>query len=352
MGKFHLFTRISRPFNRLYAKQTTEIDRQRLSLLLFCYFPIIVLFIPANMANLTEPRAPFFNYTHSACLIASITAVACFLKEKISIAGCMVAHTNIAQAVLTIEMLYCAFNNNDYNSMLIMANTVILALNTMGAMAAYLRRSTFALGISTIVTYITCALISDDELLESFIPVFIITFSFVCSVGLRVATTTRILEDENIQLKKGETELLHLLRLNKREVEAYLALATKEHTYDGTLMLLRQLDKKTRYNLIWNVRNYLNNRATDLSTIEEVFPEFTPSERDICRLIMQEKKLGEICTMLNKSESNINSQRANMRKKLGLKPSDNLQQKLNERLVDSGKVISPSNVVGQVPPFS
>lgn len=55
--------------------------------------------------------------------------------------------------------------------------------------------------------------------------------------------------------------------------------------------------------------------------------------RKICQLILRDKKLGEICSILNKSESNINTQRGNIRKKLGLQPTDNLQKALEKRVM-------------------
>lgn len=140
------------------------------------------------------------------------------------------------------------------------------------------------------------------------------------------------MEEENRQLKKGEAELLTLLRMRKDEVKAFLSLAKKKYDNDGTKLLMESLDKKTRYNLLTNVEEYIRERDTDLSIIEKAFPELTPSEREICRLVLQGKKLGEICTILGKTETNINSQRANVRRKLGLQPSDNLQRRLQERL--------------------
>ena len=43
---------------------------------------------------------------------------------------------------------------------------------------------------------------------------------------------------------------------------------------------------------------------------------------------MQERKLGEICSILQKNESNITTTRSNIRKKLGLAPGDDLKETL------------------------
>ena len=71
--------------------------------------------------------------------------------------------------------------------------------------------------------------------------------------------------------------------------------------------------------------------------LSEVFPELTPSEIEICRLVILGKTLKEVCEILGKSESNITCQRSNIRKKIGLKPSDNLRQVLTTQFEKNGK---------------
>jgi transcriptional regulator len=58
----------------------------------------------------------------------------------------------------------------------------------------------------------------------------------------------------------------------------------------------------------------------------QIFPELTPSEIEICRLVILGKGLKEVCRELSKVESNITSQRRHIRIKLGLQPSDNLKK--------------------------
>ena len=59
-------------------------------------------------------------------------------------------------------------------------------------------------------------------------------------------------------------------------------------------------------------------------TVKIEIPDLTHSELEICRLIVQGKKLDDIARLLNKSTSNINTQRSNIRRKLELKAEDNL----------------------------
>jgi len=54
----------------------------------------------------------------------------------------------------------------------------------------------------------------------------------------------------------------------------------------------------------------------------------TPSEIEICDLILKEKKMNEILQILGKSQGNVTSRRTNIRRKLGLSPADNLHDAL------------------------
>ena len=328
-------TRLPNPFRKWLQNEHSVLDRQRLALLLFCYIPFMLLGVAANFLGVTEPSAPFFGYTHTLLVLTAAVFLLLYRRRKISITVCFAAFIIIGQTILSVEMIYCAFQGTLYYDMLIMANMVLLSQNTLVAMAGMMRQISVLLGIATLFIYILCSWITGDELLNSFIVVFILVFLFTSVIGVWVANSMGQLEHENEEYKKGEKELLHILRLKRDEVRAFVALASEKYSHDGTKVLLEQLDTKSKLNLLTNVEEYLKTRNTDLEIIEQKFPELTPSEREICRLILQGKKLYDICRILGKNESNINSQRANMRKKLGLQPADNLQKALQQRLEES-----------------
>lgn len=328
----NLFKKVTHSVRKLLHRERNTIDKERVSLLLFCYIPIMLIGIAANFLGITEPSASFFNYTHSLCLVAAVLFFYLFCKRRITISTCLAAFTIIGQAVISIEMIYCALHASPYYNFLVMANTVLLALNVMVPVSAYMKKNTIGLGCATVLVYIVCSYLADDAILKSFIVVFLIAFCFVCFAGFLVATSADKLERDNEQFRKDEVGLLHILRLKRDEVMTYFSLASKKYDYDGMKVLFESLDAKSRRNLLTNVDAYMKTRGTDLKIIEKTFPEFTPSEREIGRLVLQGKKLSEICSLLGKNESNINSQRANMRRKLGLRPMDNLQRQLQMRL--------------------
>jgi len=68
----------------------------------------------------------------------------------------------------------------------------------------------------------------------------------------------------------------------------------------------------------------------------------TFSEKEICKLILQGHTLKEICAELNKSESNITSQRCHIRKKLNMDRRDDLRRTLEVRFYDAQKQVKKS----------
>ncbi len=326
---------------RLMHKDDSILGRQHLLLMLFCYLPTIVYLLVCLM-DLAGPDDAFFDYTHGIFLAVITVFLILFFRDKADVVTCLNAFTITGQSLVSMEMLYIAGSPTFENEMLIMANVVLLALNAMISMAAYLKWTTIALTIATSMTYLFCAFISQSPSLWSFAVVFIIAFSSLGTIGLLMARNYERLTSENGQLKKSEEELLSIMILSKEDIKACISLAADKHSDTESCRLIEQLDKKSRRNLLNNIGTYLQAMNYDQITVSSAFPELSASEREICRLVLQNKKLTEICTILDKTESNISTQRANIRKKLGLAHDDNLKERLLARMYEQVATPKPA----------
>lgn len=74
------------------------------------------------------------------------------------------------------------------------------------------------------------------------------------------------------------------------------------------------MDEDVRNNIISNVMEAVAFMEMERNNLASIFPELSPSEIEICRLIIMGKSLNEVCDILHKSESNITCQRSNIRK--------------------------------------
>ena len=136
---------------------------------------------------------------------------------------------------------------------------------------------------------------------------------------------------KNTGLKHDEEEILGFLNIKKEQVLAYIRRSKMEHEAAETKNLLELLSDEVRNNVISNVKEAMLAMEMERNSLTEIFPELSPSEIEIYRLVIMGKSLNEVCSILRKSESNITCQRSNIRKKLGLQSSDNLKKVLQER---------------------
>lgn len=101
---------------------------------------------------------------------------------------------------------------------------------------------------------------------------------------------------------------------------------------EKTNSLLDIIGEQSKENLFTALAAHQKKEKSKLDTIRRIYPYLSPSELNICRLILQDKTVSQICELLHRSSGNITSQRANIRAKLGLKKSDNLKEALQERM--------------------
>ena len=64
----------------------------------------------------------------------------------------------------------------------------------------------------------------------------------------------------------------------------------------------------------------------------QTFPMLTPTELDVCRLVLKGMTLKEIAMAMDKKIGNIGTVRGNIRKKLELDTNDDLREALAKRL--------------------
>ena len=141
------------------------------------------------------------------------------------------------------------------------------------------------------------------------------------------------MELENKNLKQDEAELLHILRINKQQVKAYIEFSKKEQPdSEDTERFLELIGERSQRNIINTVSSYITEKQTEIDLIAKAFPELSASEHEICRLVLQGKKLGEICEILGKTENNVTAHRGHIRKKLGLTSQENLKKALESRM--------------------
>ena len=143
----------------------------------------------------------------------------------------------------------------------------------------------------------------------------------------------QLLEAENFHLKEELADFMTVTGLSLVDIREITQLSKgSAHNVEKTRLLLNKMDARVRENIVGGVLAVKAQNESSKELLVAVFPQFTPSQIAISQLILQDKKLSEICRSLGKTENNVSSQRSKIRTILELGPEDSLKEALQERL--------------------
>ena len=331
-AKNSIRTKLRRLGLSLLKRESNYLDRQR-QWLLVCFAVMLSLGILSNILGVSGAFDPFFTASNIVFLVVVVSSFAAYLLGKIGVVKGITFLAVATQVFIGMDILYSAFVPTlKDNTMVILINMLILAGNMFFSLAAYQARLTRWLVGIALGVYLVCVIVTGNESLRNYFFMMLLILLFISVLSLGIARNGEYLVNANKILQREEEELLQVLRINKKQIKAYVALAKERHDVKQTEHLLDLLGEASQKNVIDNVLQYIQTRELSKQNLERVFPELSSSEREICYLILQNKKLSEIGILLNKTESNITTQRGNIRKKLRMNPSDNLQKVLEKRI--------------------
>ncbi|MDR1715824.1 MAG: hypothetical protein LBS20_08250 [Prevotella sp.] len=313
------------------TNESCLIIRQRKTIY-FYSTAILCVGIPFNLMGWGGPVDPFFKILNAGHLLVIVLLWLLYCFRSLSVNKALLALVGITQAELSVEMIYCALHPTEYNTMLILGNTALSIIVLMLSLVAYIRILPYILGSIVMIIYLVCIELTGNVALKSFFPIFLFSVLALVLLGNRLVCNFHRLEGENRILKEEERELLETLHLNKSQVMAYVQLTRPECSDDKAAKLLEMIGEKQKRNLFNRVAVYITSQKTGMEQLAQAFPELSSSELEICRFILQGKKVKEICNLLDKTVGNITSQRTHIRTKLGLQPEENLKKILEWRM--------------------
>lgn len=327
-----LFTRLRVAYTAFIdGREKGLIGRQRFAVYIYSTL-IVAVGIPLNLLGWTGPENEFYTALNTAHLIVAVSLFAGYCLRRIPLTwalGILIVATHLEIAA---EMLFSAFHPSDYRMMLIVADMILAAITVMLALVAYMRYLPYIACTLMMGTDIACAWITQSTSLWNFCLLFVVIFSLVTQLGERLVKNIHILYRENEILRQEEYAIMELLELDKKQMMAFAELSKGEADDVRTTELMNIIGKDARRNLYASARRQIRQEQTRMDAVKRQFPELTHSEQEICRLILQGKKLSEMCDMLHKTRGNITSQRAHIREKFGLDRKDDLKSVLQKRM--------------------
>lgn len=299
---------------------------------LIFYESILAVGLVFNITGLTGLDNPMFLRTNILFLFSVITLFILYVCRVMSLKTCLYATTITSHLFLSAETMAFVSDGSDYTDHIALANIILLALNSLYSTMSYLKWNSFLLGgmTSAVCVYSMCQM--DSGPLRDFFLLILVSFIMMSFCGERLVANSALLNSENVKFRRDEQELLFLFRMKRPQMRAYIHLGRKTYSPAIVERLFGELSPETTRNIMANVLAYANESKSILKKLKKSLPSLTPSEREICMLIIQGKKQGEICRLLSKSKTNINTQRVHIRKKLSLLPQDNLYEALKLRI--------------------
>lgn len=290
-------------------------ERRQFVCFLFTTF-VELFYIPANILGLND-------YHHSAIfdaydwlhLIFIIILQILFWTNTLSTKASIYIFFTAIAIKLSAESLYELSTTGVYGTHILGNLNIILIL---ASVAIAVRLSKLAITITTILTLglIIFCITSPLHHILRVMRIFFVGYMFILYIIIFDSkNATKGLRMPNRITKEEQSTIDMLINLNKSD---------KEKVYS----LLSRLSSTHQEELLNNIKDYYHQQYIETINILSICPSLTPSEVEICKLILIGKSLKEICFTLHKTPSNITSQRTHIRKKLNLAKQDDLRTSL------------------------
>lgn len=304
--------------------------QQRLCLITFMVLclSVVILGVPMHMAGLIG-RGDTTMYAISAVTwVATAAILALFIMKRMRLNVAISTFGIITQLAESTRIVYAAVVQPEGFADTILFNQIIsLALIIYLVMAAVRHTPTATAAIS-IATLLFAFIHTNGGINPQTVAIFVIVEVFTCVLGELIRRGIRNMQRENDDYHTTISQLLASFNMTKTELLAYLQMGRGGMDSNSINEFFNHLDNRTEANLIWSVEQRIAHRHMQRADIATVLPTLSPTEQEVCRLIIGGKSIVEIADIMNKNTNNISAVRIHIRKKLKLTKGEDLRQAL------------------------
>lgn len=299
------------------------VDRRRV--IAFVFLTLIeILIIPYHFLLFYMMKAwggMFYNIVHTLALVLLTYVV---LKRKVVFKTGISLLYILVFVKLAIDSMLCLHYQGDRDNLSVMSNIFIMFILAITAQSQQLNRTT--LGFAVALLPVVAVALSHTQISVLFFSIKAILVGFLMILYVWLYNWEPLIIKElrqPKQLREEERKALHMLA------------DLKDEEKDMAVNLLSRLRPEQQQNILERAAEQLKTSELSKRAWDLVCAELTNSERVICQMVLEGKMLKEICIELNKSESNITSQRSHIRKKLNMDRKDDLRRELEKRFYEA-----------------
>lgn len=280
-----------------------------------------------------QPRTRIVVIVDVVSLVLTLVLVALYFGNRISIRAVSNILYILLQAEISSQMISLCTQSTGAISALLIQDSFLSLLLIMISIVANLKYCPAVISGISIVTYFVCLFLSREPALPTFLPIYLVVLVGVIIYDTLAMRGAQFLEAENLNLKEELTDFMRITGLTVEDIREIMQLSEgSANKTEKTRILLNSMDARVRENIVGGVLAVKAQNDSSREQLLTVFPELTPSQISIAQLILQDKKLTEICRILGKTENNVSAQRSKIRSVLGLAPETQLKDALEERL--------------------
>lgn len=263
----------------------------------------------------------FYNLAHTLALALVMYIV---LKRKVVFKTGISLLYILVFVKLAVDSMLCLRYGAKQDNLSVMSNIFIMFILAITAQSQQLNRT--SLGFAIALLPVVAVAISHTQ-------IYVLLFSIkAVFVGFLMILYVWLYNWEPVIVK----ELRQPKQLREEERKALHMLADlKDEEKDMAVNLLSRLSPEQQQNILDRAAEQLKTSELSKKAWDLVCADLTNSERVICQMVLEGKMLKEICIELNKSESNITSQRSHIRKKLNMDRKDDLRRELEKRFYEA-----------------
>ena len=320
----------------LWSRATNTIGRHRIIVYLL-HSVLVVAVVSMQFMGLGGSHDPLPLSMSGIHLVVCLLSLSLYLKQRLTLSQAFSLTALVAQCLFVIRFFYFATTRPDHFLQLILVNQIASLLAVFFLVTSFVRLTPFIVSTISLAGYGCVAAYLQEPSLWRLFGFFLFVQFFLCALGELLRRNVMSVSKENADLRYRETALMHAVRLNKREIEAYLRMSSNDHPSPENIdRLFSMLKPVSQRNLVNAVRLHLKNHLTDDGDLAQHFPCLTKSETDVCRLVLAGKKRREIGLLLGKTENNVDVTRNHIRKKLNVPADQDLQKFLTNLLIEKG----------------
>lgn len=297
------------------------VDRRRVIAYLFLTL-IEVLVIPYYFTLFFLVWEPWGFSAACAHLAAFLALQWMIWKQKIVFSRGVSGLFLLVALKVMVDSVFCTFFGELVDYVSVLSNIFVLFILAIAALSLILYRTSLVI---TVFVFLTVVLFAVTQPLDSFL------FSLK-SIVVGVSMLAFVFIYNMDKVTKGLRQPREMSRQERRALEMLANL--RDMDYDKAGLLMDRLTPDLKQRIVNHAAERVRKEELENLAWDMVCADLTNSEKDICKLVLQGKTLKEICAQLDKSESNITSQRCHIRKKLNMERKDDLKRTLEMKIAE------------------